>query len=117
MSSWFTSWLPSFFHPSSAWLFSLLIPIIILYFLKLRRNRLEISSLALWRQVINDQRVNAPFQRFKRNILLFLQLLLLCLIALAAMQPFFVGNSSDDLALPILIDCSASMGALDANGR
>lgn len=112
-----SSWIPSFFAPSAAWLFSLLIPVIVFYFLKMRRTRLEISSLALWRQVINDQRVNAPFQRFKRNILLFLQLLLLSLVALAAMQPYFAGDAERQQYLPILIDCSASMGAVDADGK
>lgn len=110
------NWIPSFFRPSYAWLFALLIPVIIFYFLKMRRTRLEISSLALWRQVINDQRVNAPFQKFKRNILLYLQLLLLTLLALAAMQPFIPGASARQQYLPIIIDCSASMGAVDANG-
>jgi Ca-activated chloride channel homolog len=110
------SWFPSFFRPSMAWLLALLIPIVIFYFLKLRRTRLEISSLALWRQVINDQRVNAPFQKFKRNLLLLLQILLLCLIALAAMQPFFPGEAERQNHLPILIDVSASMGAVDETG-
>lgn len=111
------SWFPSFFRPSMAWLFALLVPIIVFYFLKLRRTRVEISSLALWRQVINDQRVNAPFQKFKRNLLLLLQLLLLCLIVLAAMQPFVPGESSHQTRLPILVDVSASMGAMDAAGK
>jgi len=111
------SWLPSFFRVSNAWIFALMIPIIILYFLKMRRSRIDISSLALWRQVINDQRVNAPFQKFKRNFLLLLQLLLLALIALAAMQPFWGGDSERADYLPILIDCSASMGARDAEGE
>ncbi len=109
--------IPSFFRPSLAWLFALLIPIIIFYFLKMRRTRLEISSLALWRQVINDQRVNAPFQKFKRNILLYLQMLLLCLLALAAMQPYWGGDAERLQYLPILIDCSASMGAKDSTGK
>ncbi len=97
-------------------LFALMIPVIIFYFLKLRRTRVEISSLALWQQVINDQRVNAPFQKFKRNLLLFLQLLLLCLIAIAAMQPYWRGNAEQLTYLPILIDVSASMGGVDAEG-
>lgn len=97
-----------------ALLFLLLIPLIIFYFLKLKRPRMEIASLALWRQVINDNRVNSPFQKFKRNLLLLLQVLLLCLLALAAMQPFLQGNVEQAEYLPILIDCSASMGAVDA---
>ena len=115
--SFLTGLIPSFFRPSAAWLFALLIPVIIFYFLKLRRTRVEISSLALWQQVINDQRVNAPFQKFKRNLLLLLQLLLLSLIALAAMQPFIPGEDPNSSTLPIIIDCSASMGAKDADGK
>ncbi len=114
--SWLSSFIPSFFNPIGAALFALLIPIIIFYFLKLRRTRVEISSLALWQQVINDQRVNAPFQKFKRNFLLFLQLLLLCLVALAAMQPYWKGNAEQLTYLPILIDVSASMGSVDQEG-
>ena len=84
--------MPSFQLWSSAWLF-LLIPLLVLfYFLKLKRPRLEIPSLILWRQVLSDNRVNSPFQRFKRNILLLLQLLLLLLLILAAMQPFLRGG-------------------------
>jgi hypothetical protein len=109
---------PSFFNLLGGWLFLLLIPLVVFYFLKLKRPRLEIPSLALWQQVIQDRRVNSPFQRFKRNLLLLLQILLLLLLVLAVMQPFI--QSADDRAdmLPVLIDCSASMGALDGpNGQ
>ena len=75
---------PGFYALSSAWLFALLLPLVILYFLKLKRPKKEIPSLALWQQVINDQRVNSPFQKFKRNILLLLQFLLLASLILAA---------------------------------
>ena len=109
---------PSFFNLFGAWLFLLLIPLVVFYFLKLKRPRLEIPSLALWQQVIQDRRVNSPFQKFKRNVLLLLQILLLLFLVLAVMQPFI--QSADDRAdmLPVLIDCSASMGALDGpNGQ
>ena len=104
------SW-PSFSFPMGAWFFAVLIPVIIMYFLKLKRPRVEISSLALWQAVINDQRVNSPFQRFRRNLLLLLQLILLILIILALMQPFLSAGPETAEYLPILIDCSASMSA------
>jgi hypothetical protein len=105
------------FHTlSAALLFLLALPVILFYFLKLRRPRVEVPSLVLWRQVMRDRRVNSPFQRFKRNLLLLLQLLLLALVALAAMQPFWRGEAEEVERLPVLIDCSASMGALDAPG-
>ena len=110
------SWLPGFFAPVAAWLFLLLIPLVAFYFLKLRRPRVTIPSLVLWQQVLNDQRVNSPFQRFKKNLLLLLQILLLVLLVLAAMQPFFFGATGRSQRIPILIDTSASMAALDASG-
>jgi hypothetical protein len=94
----------------------LLVPLVIVYFLKLRRTRQQISSLALWYQVINDQRVNSPFQKFKRNLLLLLQILALTCLVLAAMQPFLPRSSVRAQYQPVLIDCSASMGSLDAPG-
>ena len=106
----------TFLSLSAAWLGLLLIPLVVFYFLKLKRPRQTIPSLALWRQVINDQRVNSPFQRFKRNLLLLLQILLLLLLVLAAMQPLLSGEASRAAKLPILIDCSASMAALDKPG-
>jgi hypothetical protein len=109
------NWL-GFFSMGSAWLALLLVPLVLVYFLKLRRPRQQISSLALWYQVINDQRVNSPFQRFKRNLLLLLQILVLACLVLAAMQPFLPRASVRAQYQPVLIDCSASMGALDAPG-
>ncbi len=105
------------FHAlSSAWLLLLVPPLVVFYFLKLRRPRQAVPSLFLWRQVLNDQRVNSPFQRFKRNLLLLLQLLLLALVILAALQPFWRGRPSRMVRLPVLIDCSASMAARDEGG-
>ncbi len=106
----------SFFSPSAAWLLLLAVPLIALYFLKLKRPRIAVPSLVLWRRVLDDQRVNSPFQRFKRNVLLFLQLLLLLLLILAAMQPFFRGKDDRLSRLPVMIDCSASMAATEKPG-
>ena len=108
--------LPGFSALINAWWFLLLVPLIIFYFLKLQRPRIEIPSLALWRQVINDQRVNSPFQKFKRNLLLLLQVLLLCALILGAMQPYLSRGTEQAQYLPVLIDNSASMAALDGPG-
>lgn len=101
---------------SHIWLASLLAPLVLFYFLKLKRPRAEVPSLVLWRQVLQDQRVNSPFQRFKRNLLLLLQILLLMLLVLAALQPFWRGGPGKRRRLPVLVDCSASMGAVDKPG-
>lgn len=108
--------LPGFANPLGALLLLLLIPLIIFYFLKLRRPRMDLPSLALWRQVMADQRVNSPFQKFKRNLLLLLQILLLLSLVGAATQPFLSGNAERAEYLPVLIDTSASMEARDQAG-
>jgi Ca-activated chloride channel homolog len=106
------SW-PGFSVISNAWWLLLLVPLLVFYFLKLKRPRVEISSLVLWQSVVNDQRVNSPFQKFRRNILLWLQVaILVCLVA-AAMQPFVQGSAERAAYQPVLIDCSASMAATD----
>ena len=101
---------------SQLWLLALLAPLVLFYFLKLKRPRAEIPSLVLWRQVLQDHRVNSPFQKFKRNLLLLLQILLLLFLILAALQPFWRGGPGKHRRLPVLVDCSASMGALDKPG-
>ena len=101
---------------SAAWLAALLLPLVAFYFLKLKRPRHDVSSLVLWRQVIADQRVNSPFQKFKRNLLLLLQILFLALLVLAAMQPLLRSGASPAERLPVLIDVSASMAGLEKAG-
>ena len=102
---------------AAAALAALAVPVIVFYFLKLRRPRAEVPSLALWRRVVNDRRVNSPFQKFRRNLLLLLQLLLLAALTFAAMQPFLSAGAGRAEYRVLLIDASASMAATDAAGR
>ena len=95
--------IPAFYALVNAWYLLLLVPLIVFYFLKLKRPRLEIPSLVLWQQALRDQRVNSPFQRFKKHLLLLLQILLILALVLAAMQPFRRGDERVR-NLPVLID-------------
>ncbi|MEO1128313.1 MAG: VWA domain-containing protein [Planctomycetota bacterium] len=87
--------------------------LVILYFLKLKRRDLEVSTTLLWKKAIQDLQANAPFQRLRRNILLLLQLLILAALLLAIAQPQMLQQASPSAQTVILIDRSASMSATD----
>jgi len=113
------NWLPRFLNVWPAVVAAAVaIPaLLVLYFLKLRRHELPVSSTLLWKKAIQDLQVNAPFQRLRKNLLLLLQLLLLLLLLLALARPitFFTPGAGKNTV--ILIDRSASMQAADIDGR
>ncbi len=88
--------------------------IILLYLLKLRRRELVIPSIALWRRAIQDIQANIPFQKLKRNLLLFLQLLALTAVVLSLASPFILTQRLGGRSTVIVLDASASMSATDA---
>ena len=105
------------FHNPLALVWALLLPaIILLYFLKLKRVEMPISSTYLWKKSIQDMRVNALFQRLRRNFLLFLQLLILAAAILALAQPYLDVRGFERTSKILLIDRSASMTAVSRDG-
>jgi len=87
-----------------------------LYFLKLRRRRVEIASTLLWKKAVKDMEVNAPFQKLKRNLLLLIQLLLLAALLFAMARPVLDQPVQKGQLLVLAIDHSGSMNASDVKG-
>src|SRR3954468_10206150 len=113
------SWFPNFLSPLSALIAAAIaVPaLLVLYFLKLRRREMDVASTFLWKKAIQDLQVNAPFQKLRRNLLLFLQMLLLLLLCLALSRPVSNYTPGAGKTSVILIDRSASMAAKDEKNR
>lgn len=94
----------------------LAIPIILLYMLRLRRREVLVSSNFLWAQVVRDTEANTPWQKLRRNILLFLQLLILAALVFALARPFITVPTVSRGQIELLLDASASMNAGDQPG-
>src|SRR6476620_6632662 len=109
------SWLPSFVTPLAGAIAAVLSisALLVLYFLKLRRREMAVSSTLLWKKAVQDLQVNAPFQKLRRNLLVLLQLLLLLLLLLAFSRPVTNYTPGAGTTTVILVDRSASMGASD----
>jgi hypothetical protein len=87
--------------------------VVALYFLKLRRQPITVPSTFLWQKSVEDLHVNSLFQRLRRNLLLFLQLLILALALLALARPAWFAWETGGQRHVIVIDNSASMAATD----
>lgn len=97
------------------WLVLGLVPVAIvaLYFLKLKRQPLEVPSTYLWSRTIEDLHVNSIWQRLRQSLLLFLQLLLIAILMLACLRPGWRGARLTGDRFIFLVDTSASMTATD----
>lgn len=82
-----------------------------LYFLKLRRRPLRVSSTLLWEQAVRDLQVNVPFRWLRITPLLLLQLAALAAFLLALARPAIPGPAPVADRIVIIIDHSASMSA------
>ncbi|MCY3023028.1 MAG: BatA domain-containing protein [Planctomycetota bacterium] len=91
-----------------------LVPVVALYFLKLKRQEQVVPSTLLWRKVLDDLQVNSPFQRLKYSLLLLLQLVLVGLLAFALARPYLAATGYAGNKTILLVDTSASMGTRDA---
>ncbi|MBN1876591.1 MAG: VWA domain-containing protein, partial [Anaerolineae bacterium] len=87
----------------------LAVPILLLYMLRLRRRDVVVPSTLLWQAVLADRHANRPWQKLRRNWLLFLQLWVLLALVLALVRPALPAPLALHGQLIVLLDASASM--------
>ena len=103
----------SFLVPLGAIALLCLPAIALLYFLKVRRPEIRVATLMFWRPHVADRQANAPWQRLRPSLLLFLQLLAALLLALGLMRPGLIGAAGIASTTVVMIDASPSMEATD----
>lgn len=102
-------------NPAGAWALLGALPVIALYVLKRRARRVPVPSLALWKRAQEPAHRSRPFQRLKNQLLLWLQLLMVALFAVALMRPVTAGGLQSECVL--VFDLSASMQARGSDGQ
>ena len=103
--------------PSGLWLLGLLAPLVLLYVLKIRRQRVTVSSTWLWAAAARDLAAKSPFKRLVARVPLLLELLALCLLGLALARPASRGGQIPGAHVAIVLDTSASMATVEPDGR
>lgn len=98
--------------PNGLWFLTLIPMFVLMYILKQRYEERTVSSLYLWQQVVMDMEATSPFQRLKKNLLFFLQLLILLLCIFALTNPFIWWKNNNYQNVVMVIDASGSMSAL-----
>jgi len=103
---------------TSAWFALTTLFILAMYILKKRYEPKHISSHLLWRQVLQEQEANRPWQRLKQQLLLWLQLIIALFIVVALMEPAVNKQLARDAHAVLLLDRSASMATnVDSQGQ
>ncbi len=105
----------SFLSPLSFLLATLAVPLLLLYFLKVRRRPQRVSSLLLWDPALRDREASAFFQRLQRDPLMLLQILALIALTIALARPAVTVSGYGAKRVVIVLDTSASMKATDVS--
>ena len=100
---------------TSLWPLFLLITVpllIMLYILKRKYKEEVISSSLLWSEVYKNTRATTPWEKFRRNIMFLLQLIILLLLIFALMKPFLKFGGESYKNVIIVVDNTASMSTI-----
>lgn len=99
----------SFLAPAALGLLALAIPLVVLYMLRSRRQRLEVPSTLLWSGEEEFVSAALPWQRLKITGALLLQLLALIGFAVLLSRPFFREQTLLGPHTVVIVDTSGSM--------
>jgi von Willebrand factor type A domain/Aerotolerance regulator N-terminal len=98
-----------FLDPKGLLLLAGLVPLVVLYVLKIKRRRQRVSSTWLWAAAQRDLLAKHPFRKLVPELPLLLEILALAALAFALARPSTRGGVVDGDHVAIVLDTSASM--------
>ncbi|MFK5920688.1 MAG: BatA and WFA domain-containing protein [Verrucomicrobiota bacterium] len=104
-------------HPAFFYLGLLTIIPIVLYFFRRRSKTVAVSTLVFFKTLAREHQESAWLRRMKKLLSLLLTLLMLTAAILALVRVVFSPSVDDIRSVVILLDRSASMAAVDSEGR
>lgn len=107
----------SFTNPIALFWAILAVPIIVFYLLKVRLRRVSVATTMFWGRGIEEKQPQAIWRHLRNVFSLLLQLLFLFLLVLAIGNPVRTSSLQKQRRIVAVVDNSASMQAIDANGR
>ncbi|MGA9290143.1 MAG: BatA and WFA domain-containing protein [Anaerobacillus sp.] len=100
-----------FLIPSSFWLLALVGIIVVFYLFRKQFERTEIPSTFLWNQVMKEWEAATWWRKLQRNLLFYLQLLIILLLVFALARPYLTTERLTGDTGAIILDVSATMTA------
>ena len=98
-----------FLDPKGLLLLAGLVPLVVLYILKIKRQRQRVSSTWLWASAQRDLLAKHPFRKLVPELPLLLEILALIALAVALARPSTRGGTIDGDHVAVVMDTSASM--------
>lgn len=95
--------------------FSVLVPVAVLYVLKIRLRRVPVSTILFWRQIYDEHQPRSIWQRLRHWLSLLAQIVLVMLLVGALTDPFFAWETRELRRIVLVVDNSASMNATDVS--
>ena len=98
-----------FLDPRGLALLAGLVPLVVLYVLKIRRTRQRVPSTWLWAAAQRDLVAKHPFRKLVPELPLLLEILTIAALALALARPTTRGGAIEGDHVAVVVDASASM--------
>jgi hypothetical protein len=107
----------TFLHLWAAWFLAGVPLIVLLYFMRLKRRALPVSTLMFWQRIVNQSGRRSFFQRLRHLLSLLLNLLIFTLLIAALARPLLERSIQNGAGTVLILDARARMNAVEHDGQ